>query len=70
MTDNSIIMAVIVLAAFVAVWFIFIAPAERRHNKRKLEIVRKRIEEHEKAVAERRVVAATDSKSTDRSQED
>ena len=33
-----------VLVAFVAIWFFFVVPAERRHHERKLELVRKRIE--------------------------
>ena len=37
-----------VLVAFVAIWFFFVVPAERRHHERKLELVRKRIE-HRKA---------------------
>ena len=37
-------MAVIVLGVFVAIWIIFVVPAERRHHERKLELVRKRIE--------------------------
>jgi hypothetical protein len=38
-------MAIIVLGAFVAIWIIFVVPAERRHHERKLELVRKRIEQ-------------------------
>ena len=33
-----------VLVAFVAIWFFFVVPTERRHHERKLELVRKRIE--------------------------
>jgi len=51
MSGNAIYIALAVLVAFIAVWFLFIAPAERRHNERKLEIVRKRIEKR-KAAAE------------------
>lgn len=35
--------AIIVLGAFVAIWLLFVAPAERRHHERKLAILRKRI---------------------------
>jgi hypothetical protein len=38
-----------VLAAFVAVWFFFVVPAERRHHERKLEMLRQRIEKRESA---------------------
>jgi hypothetical protein len=37
-------MAIVVLGAFVAIWMIFVIPAERRHHERKMELVRKKIE--------------------------
>ena len=43
---NYIYMAIIVLGAFVAIWVIFVVPAERRHHERKMELVRKKIERH------------------------
>ena len=47
-------MAIIVLGAFVAIWIIFVVPAERRHHERKMELVRKRIEQrkHQSAVVD------------------
>jgi len=36
-------MAMIGLGAFVAIWIIFVVPAERRHHERKMELVRKKI---------------------------
>ena len=36
--------AMIVLGAFVAIWMLFVAPAERRHHERKLELLQKKIE--------------------------
>lgn len=44
-------MAIIVLGAFVAIWIIFVVPAERRHHERKLELVRKRIEQRKQQSA-------------------
>ena len=44
---NIILLSIAVLAAFVAIWFFFVAPAERRHHERKLEMLRKRIENRE-----------------------
>ena len=41
------LLAIAALAAFIAIWFFFVAPAERRHHERKLEMVRKRIERRE-----------------------
>jgi len=42
-----LLLSIAVLAAFVAVWFFFVVPAERRHHERKLEMLRKRIEKRE-----------------------
>ena len=39
--------AIIVLGAFVAIWMLFVAPAERRHHERKLKLLEKRIEERQ-----------------------
>ncbi len=36
--------AIIGLGAFIAVWILFVAPAERRHHERKLELLQKRID--------------------------
>ncbi len=39
--------AMIVLGAFVAIWMLFVAPAERRHHERKLDLLRKKIEQRQ-----------------------
>jgi flagellar biosynthesis/type III secretory pathway M-ring protein FliF/YscJ len=39
--------AMIVLAAFVAIWMLFVAPAERRDHERKLELLQKKIEQRQ-----------------------
>jgi apolipoprotein N-acyltransferase len=39
--------AMIVLGAFVAIWMLFVAPAERRHHERKLELLQKNIEQRQ-----------------------
>jgi len=44
-------LSIAVLAAFVAIWVFVVVPAERRHHERKLEMVRKRIEQREAANA-------------------
>jgi len=44
---NLIYWAIIGLGAFVAIWMLFVVPAERRHHERKLEIVQKRINERQ-----------------------
>ena len=39
--------AMIVLGAFVAIWMLFVAPVERRHHERKLELLQKKIEQRQ-----------------------
>ena len=39
--------AMIGLGAFIAVWFLFVAPAERRHHERKLEMLQRKIEKRQ-----------------------
>lgn len=39
--------AIIGLGAFVAIWMLFVVPAERRHHERKLELLQKRIEKRQ-----------------------
>ena len=41
---NIVYWAIIGLGAFVAIWMLFVVPAERRHHERKLEIIQKKIE--------------------------
>ena len=42
---NLMVWAIIGLGAFVAIWMLFVAPAERRHHERKLELLQKKIEQ-------------------------
>lgn len=42
-------LAIFALAAFIAVWIFLVIPAERKHHERKLDLVRKRIEQREAA---------------------
>ena len=41
---NIVYWAIIGLGAFVAIWMLFVVPAEQRHHERKLEIIQKKIE--------------------------
>lgn len=41
---DMIYWAIIALGAFVAIWLLFVAPAERRHHERKLDLLKKRID--------------------------
>lgn len=56
------LLSIAVLVAFVAVWFFFVVPAERRHHERKLEMVRKRIEQ--RAATDQEPVESNDKEST------
>lgn len=44
---NIMYWAILGLCAFVAIWMLFVAPAERRHHERKLEMIRKKIEKRQ-----------------------
>ncbi|MDH4073516.1 MAG: hypothetical protein OEV41_10480 [Gammaproteobacteria bacterium] len=44
-----IYIAIAALAVFVAVWMLIVVPAERRHHERRLEALRKRIEQRQAA---------------------
>ncbi len=52
--------AMIVLGAFVAIWVLFVAPAERRHHERKLELLQKKIEQRQASDNKENNVALTD----------
>jgi hypothetical protein len=58
-----ILLSIAVLAAFVVIWFFFVVPAERRHHERKLEMVRKRIEN--RAVTGQEQAKSNDENSSD-----
>jgi len=44
---NLMYWAIIGLGAFVAIWMLFVAPAERRHHERKLQMLQKKIEQRQ-----------------------
>ncbi len=44
---DLMVWAIIVLGAFVTIWMLFVAPAERRHHERKLELLQKKIEQRQ-----------------------
>ncbi len=46
---NLIYLALLGLTVFVAIWMLFVIPAERRYHERKLESLQKRIERREAA---------------------
>ena len=44
---NLMYWTIIGLGAFVAIWMLFVAPAERRHHERKLQMLQKKIEQRQ-----------------------
>ncbi len=52
--------AMIVLVAFVAIWMLFVAPAERRHHECKLELLQKKIEQRQASINKENSDALTD----------
>ena len=44
---DLMVWAMIVLGAFVAIWMLFVAPAERRHHERKLELLQRKIKQRQ-----------------------
>ncbi len=44
---DLMVWAIIVLGAFVAIWMLFVAPAERRHHERKMGLLQKKIEQRQ-----------------------
>ncbi len=44
---NMMYWAIIGLGAFVAIWMLFVVPAERRHHERKLEMIQKKLEKRQ-----------------------
>lgn len=44
---NIIYTAILILAAFIAIWIFVVVPAEKRHHERKLEMIKKKIADRE-----------------------
>ena len=44
---NIMYWAIIGLGAFIAIWMLFVVPAERRHHERKLEMIQRKIEKRQ-----------------------
>ena len=44
---NLVYWAIIGIGLFIAIWMLFVVPAERRHHERKLEIIQKRLEKRQ-----------------------
>ncbi len=44
---NIMYWAIVALVAFVAIWILFVVPAEKLHHERKLEMIQKKIEKRQ-----------------------
>lgn len=44
---DMIYWAILGLGAFIAIWFLFVVPSERRHHERKLEMLQRRIDKRQ-----------------------
>lgn len=44
---DLIVIAILALGAFVAIWMFVVVPSERKHHERKLDSLRKQIEKRE-----------------------
>lgn len=44
---DMIYWALLGLGAFIAIWFLFVVPSERRHHERKLEMLQRRIDKRQ-----------------------
>ena len=44
---NIIYTAILILAAFIAIWIFVVVPAEKRHHERKLDVIKKKIADRE-----------------------
>jgi hypothetical protein len=50
--DESLLFGfLIAMGLFVACWFAFVVPSERKHHERKLAVIQKRLAEKERLVA-------------------
>lgn len=56
-----IYIAMLALGAFVAIWTFIVVPAERKHHERKLEALRKKIEQREALKEETQKYTAPDA---------
>ena len=44
---DMIYWAILGLGVFIAIWFLFVVPSERRHHERKLEMLQRRIDKRQ-----------------------
>ena len=50
--STTVVGMIVALALIAVVWFVFVAPSERRYHERKLQLMQERIERHRQHVEE------------------
>ena len=50
--STTVVGMVVALALIAIIWFVFVAPSERRYHDRKLRLMQERIERHRQHVEE------------------
>ena len=50
--NTSVIGLLVAVALIVVIWFVFVAPSERRYHERKLELMQERIEKRKQHLKE------------------
>jgi hypothetical protein len=62
--DESLLFGfLIAMGLFVACWFAFVVPSERKHHERKLAVIQKRLAEKERLGSERLVASTGEEES-------
>ena len=51
--STSVIGLLVAIVMIVVIWFVFVAPAERRYHERKLKLMQERIERRQQHLRER-----------------
>lgn len=57
---DMIYWAILGLGVFIAIWFLLVAPSERRHHERKLEMLQRRIDKRQAHSEQNNGTSSTD----------
>ena len=64
-TTTFVFISFILIVIFVVIWVFVVAPSERRHHERKLEIVQKRLNRRQEALRQEQTDAADSLRNDD-----
>ena len=64
--STSVIGLLVAVVMIVVIWFVFVAPAERRYHERKLKLMQERIERRQRHLQERQSSESAELPETDR----